>query len=127
MQLHSRPYPPEHPRRQRHRAMFLALDAQNVRVTFEVLDRTCWGRSCLLEPRRRPATRPGAAEEQDFREFVLSLVGTSPAMPSTLERMRGILDWDVETDVFAIEIRDGGPGETPPASGSSDGSFVRLR
>ena len=127
MQLHSRPYPPEHPRRQRHRAMFLALDAQNVRVTFEVLDRTCWGRSCLLEPRRRPATRPGAAEEQDFREFVLSLVGTSPAMPSTLERMRGILDWDVETDVFAIEIRDGGPGEMPAASGSSDGSFVRLR
>ena len=95
--------------------MFLALDAQNVRVTFEVLDRTCWGRSCLLEPRRRPATRPGAAEEQDFREFVLSLLGTSPAMPSTLERMRGILDWDVETDVFAIEIREGGPGETPAA------------
>ncbi len=95
--------------------MFLALDAQNVRVTFEVLDRTCWGRSCLLGPRHRPPARLGAAEEQDFREFVLSLVGTSPAMPSTLKRMRGILDWDVETDVFAIEIREGGPGETPAA------------
>ena len=116
MQFHSHPYPPGHPRRQRLQAMLLALDAQNVRVTFEVLDRTCWVRSCRLEPHRRPPTRIGAAEEQDFREFVLSLLGTSSAMPSTLERMRGILDWDVEPDVFAIEIREDGPGETPAAS-----------
>ena len=93
--------------------MFLALDAPNVRVTFEILDRTCWVRSCLLGPHRRPPVRLGAAEEQDFREFVLSLLGTSSAMPSTLERMRGILDWDVETDVFTIEIREGGPSDTP--------------
>lgn len=113
MQIHSRFYPPEHPRRQRLRAMFIALDAKSVQVAFEVLDRTCWVRSISRAPRRRPPARIAAAADLDFREFVLALLGTNPAVPSSLDRVQGTLDWDVAMDVFATNVAEGGLNETP--------------